>query len=148
MNIVEKIKALSAKEIILLMVEAIKNPVTVLDMDTFGVIEKGVCYGCAATNVICKLNSFNTDYLLKNNFGISTSHLFSDGEERVFIAAFEDAIDSLRLGSLNSYNYVAERIGIAEISYPPMVRFPSIENWFTQKEVDKYIWLAEIQDKP
>ena len=56
----DKIRLLSAKEIILVMIEGLRNPVVKVDMETYGQIKhfesgKNVCYGCAATNALCKI---------------------------------------------------------------------------------------------
>jgi len=56
LSLTEKIKSMTAKEHIMNMVEGLRNPMTVINMDTFGEKrEDGVCFGCAATNSICRL---------------------------------------------------------------------------------------------
>ena len=64
-NFKEKVQAMSAKEIIMAMVEGLRNPVTKIHMGTYGKVEGDVCYGCAATNAICKIGKISLDEFLK-----------------------------------------------------------------------------------
>lgn len=104
----QKIRSMSAKEIVLAMLDGIKNPVTRIDMDTFGEVEDEVCYGCAATNLICKLGDFSP-----------LEELSSLGARKysatAFLQAFEESIDLLRMGALHLYNINAREFVFAEI---------------------------------
>lgn len=50
---IEKITSFSV--FVQLMIDGLKSPCLPVKMDTFGMVEGGVCFGCAATNALCKL---------------------------------------------------------------------------------------------
>lgn len=104
-----KIKDMSAKEIILAMIDGLENPVMKVDMNTFGEKKEGVCYGCAATNAICKLGGFEPS----KEMALYGSRTYSDNS--YFLVAFEAAIDRLRRGCVISYNNIAIEDGFATI---------------------------------
>jgi len=51
----QQVLSMTAGEIIMSMVKGLEKPVTKIDMDTYGQTRDGVCYGCAATNTVCKI---------------------------------------------------------------------------------------------
>lgn len=85
----QKIKLMTAKEIILAMVDSLKNPVTKVLMSTFGFKENGICYGCAATNTICKLGGLDP-YI---ELGERDSKRRKYVNNSIFLNYFEEAID-------------------------------------------------------
>lgn len=126
---IEKVKSMSGKEIVLAMVDGLKNPVMKVDMDTFGSKEKGVCYGCAATNFICKVGGFDPSEAIAFHVGgesFRRSWAAPFTQEAGYVNAFEDAIDSLRKGGISSYNAQAVALGLAIL--PENWDLPSIEN--------------------
>lgn len=142
-NLESKIKSMTAKEIILSMVESLKDPVTKIDMGTFGIIEYGVCYGCAATNLICRLGGFKP---VEELVEFKSRPRYRSGSD--IIAAFEDCIDDLRNGDINQYNTVAEAFGFATISKPSNLKLPYIDNdnYQDKKVLQAYIDLANAQE--
>src|SRR5690606_4949256 len=109
----QNIKSMTAKEIVLAMVDSLKNPVTKVLMSTFGFKENGICYGCAATNTICKLGGLDPH--------IELGTWDSDGKRKYvensrFLDYFEDAIDSLRQGNIEYYNEIAKTWQFAKIN--------------------------------
>lgn len=120
MTFKEKVLALSAKEIVLLMIEAIKNPVIELDFDTFGAVATDMidnrgerCVGCAATNLVCKIND-NKPFESEAISNYTKRANFIDTHED-FLNSFEDAIDSLRCGDIEDYNTIGSDIGLPEL---------------------------------
>lgn len=143
-----KVQALSAKEIIMAMVEGLKNPYTKIEMGTFGYKDsKGVCYGCAATNTICTIIGENR--LLE---GITGSQEGPDDRWRSaigqmrFVGIFEDAIDFLRMGFIGMYNDKASILGISAIDIPEGVKMPHLTSYFTEEELNQYVLLANSQE--
>lgn len=137
-----KICSMTAKEIILAMVEGLKNPVTEIDMNTFGKKnERGVCYGCAATNAICKIGNLDPNIELR---GWLPKYSANGG----IIAAFEGAIDSLRTGDVDDYNDLAKAYGFAIIEqgymYLPVLTDGNFNDPFV---LQHYIDLANFQNK-
>lgn len=92
-----KVKSMSAYDIIMAMVEGLRNPRTRIDMSTFGSIRNGICYGCAATNAILHIMNANGEEVKSHVTYTSTcddSPLYE----------FECAINDLRCGLLGSCN--------------------------------------------
>ena len=107
----DKVKAMTIKEIFLLMVESLRNPAIPIHMDVFGAQSFGVCYGCAATNIVCKM--MGKDY--KDNpdaIEHRTDRSIYMGIEQFFLKHFENSIDFLRQGKLEAYNLWAIEIGL------------------------------------
>lgn len=140
MNFKEKVQAMTGDEIIIAMVEGLQNPVMKINMNTFGIMEDNICFGCAATNAVCKISGkvFNA----KNIYWRSERAQFIQTEER-FLNLFESAIDGLRKGLIWSYNNCAEEIGIAQIKYG--FDLPYLSNDYTPEDLQAYINLANAQ---
>ena len=141
-SISEKISSMTAKEIIMSMVEGLRNPTTEINMRTFGKVVDGVCFGCAATNTICKIGGYTTTNLLKVD-GIASN---LDGS--LMVMHFEWAIDELRRGRLDNYNYQAGKGGFAKIILPdgvPNYTLPYLADDYTEEELDCYVELADMQ---
>lgn len=148
MNFIEKVQSMTAKEIIETMIDAVENPVTKLDMDTYGCVRGGVCYGCAATNTILKLQGIEkVNWQDGNPFvgRIEDKYNIKSIEEVNFINDFELAIDYIRDGNLNLYNGLAKELGIAQIKFERGEYYPSLQTDYTQDELNTYRKLAEAQ---
>jgi hypothetical protein len=136
----EIVQAMSAKEIIMAMVNGLKKPYTIIDMSTFGSENFfGDCYGCAATNAICEIYGTIPGEM---KCGFSESGISSD---ILFVSRFEFAIDHLRLGDVISYNRIARLAGFAEISEQCRLRLPALGNDYTEADLLPYIVLADSQ---
>lgn len=129
MNFKEKVQSMTGKEIVMSMVNGLHKSWVEIDMNSYGRISSdGVCCGCAATNTICEILNRVPDF---NRRWESI-----DPNNRAFVQQFEDAIDSLRQGDLDSYNTIAKNWNFAQlpdlgdIQYPlPMLhRFSYIRN--------------------
>lgn len=154
-NFAATVRAMSAKEIILAMVESLQNPVTVINMGTFGYTETAdtedtICYGCAATNTICKIAGIDN----KKDFLYYWDEAFCDwsydklATNYDFMYSFERAINYLRCGIIDLYNIEAKSIGIAVIKCPPVLvlELPILTNNYSPEELQAYIRLAEYQE--
>ncbi len=146
MNFKEKVQSMTAKEIILAMVEGLRNPTVKVDMNEFGgVNDKGICYGCAATNIICKITGKK---FTKNN--IENRERRSDfiNTDFDFLEAFENAIDFLRMGDLDNYNKKAEEGKFAEItSGEDLKNFIYLTNDYTETDLKLLEELANLQSQ-
>lgn len=135
-----KIKSMTAKEIILKMLDGLKNPVMKVNMDTFGEKIGEVCFGCAATNMICKLGELNP-YEEVGGTRNSTQYNMSSS----FLSVFEDAINDLRSGYLYEYNGAASYKGFTQIkitTQPPAI---TNDNYKDPEVLQAYIDLANEQ---
>jgi hypothetical protein len=138
----EKVLAMSAKEIIMAMVEGLKHPTVKLQMNTFGYKKDGICYGCAATNAVCYIAGKNYKWA-KENYG---DRLQVSIEKDVdFVEMIEYAIDDLRIGDIHLYNIIANRIGIATISSKGLV-LPTLSDSNYLLNLPYYIELANRQE--
>jgi len=142
MNFEEKVKSMTAKEIIMSMVEGLKNPSVKVDFTTFGVDFYGVCYGGATTNTICKISGivFGPDTI--GSRYMRSSALKTRFE---FFYKFENALDYLRCGDIYNYNQMAKEIGFAQIK-KPRFKLPELDNDNYLDNLEPYIKLAEAQD--
>ena len=143
---------MSAKQIILAMVKGLENPTTQINMDTFGISVDNVCYGCAATNTICRIEKISNQQLLNyfnTHSGFSTGfryyHFKNENKETArFIEGFECAIDYLRQGLIPLYNREALDLEIATIKKLEF-DLPILTSKFTSEELDIYKKLANEQ---
>lgn len=138
----QKIKAMSAAEIILTMVDSCVNPPPSLKIDTntFGEVKNGVCVGCIATATIINAGNINpTD---------GNIELWSGALSRLsFLDWFESAINFLRSGDIDNYNCFAKRCGIAQIRNHGK-KLPEIttDNFQDKAVLDAYRELAAFQE--
>lgn len=149
----EKVKSMSAKEIIMAMVEGLRNPSTKVDMGTFGrakivsllgITLKATCYGCAATNTICNISG--KKFTPNNIKGSKDKANFIDGSKE-FVAHFEESIDRLRRGKTQWYNYLAKSEGFAQIKVKPGLNLPQLNSKDYLENLDPYVELADYQDE-
>ncbi len=141
------VKSMSAKEIIMAMVNSlIPPPAITVDMGSFGHFymkdNEPVCYGCAATNTICKISGkvFTSEYISRTG----SRALFVNASFD-FLDYFEQAIDYLRQGLINNYNVYAKHVKIALISNPDNLSLPALKDDYTKEDLDAYIKLADTQ---
>jgi|TARA_R110000868_G_scaffold74337_13_gene215017 hypothetical protein len=161
MTFKEQVQKLSAKEIVMSMVNGLRNPAVKVRMETygdslpikslFGLVTKEVCIGCAATNTICNLTKVkftpksikNRSYTIEEHLGNGKIYEDLDGA-CIFLAEFETAIDFLRQGSINSYNDIASSNGFAKIKWGSK-ELPYLGNDDFKMFLGAYEKLADIQ---
>lgn len=136
----EKIRTMTAHDIIMAMVEGVRNPRTVIDMDDFGYIKDSICYGCAATNAILHIMEAGDEEAVDHVRGRE-----SEGYRASALWPFEDAIDCLRRGRVGYYNLYAEYCGIALITPIPGQLLPILLDNYTEEQLQEYVKLAEYQ---
>ena len=125
MTLEQRVRSLTAKEIVGFLIEGIENPVGILDFDTFGYnyntqgdVRK--CSACGATQAIIKMMAVE---FTANDFKNRSERLNAD---KWFLSVLEDALDSLRCGKVSVYNRVARELALAEM--PETLIFPYISN--------------------
>jgi hypothetical protein len=101
---VEKMKP---SEIVMAMVNGLKNAHYNVHMDTFGDYKDGICFGCAATNTICEI--FQKKFTIDNILGRKSRADFLECDY-VFLCDFEEAIDLLRRGNAKSFLHTLRNI--------------------------------------
>ena len=96
------LKSMTAKDLILLMVDSLQNPITdKVNMETYGTLQDGICFGCAATNTLYNICDITNKYAI-NDFHHQVPSLIY--EENKIILKLEFAINALRLGDIPLYN--------------------------------------------
>ena len=141
----EKVRSMTAKEIIMAMVEGLENPVTKMDMSTFGYVLKGVCYGCAATNTICKIAGFDEEKTAKTLKSLLTGFRNSYLGDYEFVQSFEFAIDLLRLANIEQCNHYLKNIRLPQIVNPKGIVLPALYDYYTHTQLNEYRKLANSQ---
>jgi len=141
LSFTEKVQSMSAKEIIMAMVQGLRDPKVRVNMSYFGGSANDICYGCAATNTICEISGkVFTPYNINNT--LQRSEFI--GVDFDFLKCFEHAINYLRIANLYEYNRVALAIGIATIEYTT-INVPVLHNDYTSEQLDQYVELANSQ---
>ncbi len=140
MNFEDKVRSMSAKEIILAMIEGLENPAVEIDMHTFGDHQEDICYGCAATNAICKISGVK---FTPENINSTEDRAIAVNSDFYFLDSFESAIEYLRFGNISGYNLHAEN-NFAYIKYTE-IDLPRIGNKYNQDDLNQYRLLAEAQ---
>lgn len=136
-----KVKSMTAHDIIMAMVDGLRQPRTKIDMSTFGEIEEGICYGCAATNAILHIMEVKEEEEIKD-------HIRTFPDYRLcppFVTHFESAMDYLRRGRVDGYNYFTAKLGIAPITPMPGHELPYLGDDYTEEQLQQYVKLAEYQ---
>ena len=146
-----KVCSLSAKEIILAMVNGLKNKHVEIDISTFGKVidsdpkkDSPVFYGCVATNCIIEIN----DGVIHNLNGTRKERYLSVHPNDIqgrFVMYFETAIDALRKGDIYEYNIRALGNGFAYIKNYQSFNLPVLTENYTEEELSVYIELANLQ---
>ncbi len=156
-----KIRSLTPKQVIMAMVDGLKNPKTKIQMSTFGYQEGDVCYGCAATNALCQLFDINDpvgwlaiidddhDQETVNRtpgFRNSAAKLNEITED---IMHFENAVEFLRRGNLLTANFALSELDINPIRYNNELdsALPRLTDSYALEDLEPYIRLAEFQDQ-
>lgn len=154
MTFKEKVQSMTAKEIIMAMVDSlIPPPLIKIQMSTFGGVAKEkyglfnlrkrkICVGCAATNTICRISgiTFNIENITtrdRRSIALET--------DCTFLFNFEAAIDYLRQGEIDGYNSMARAGEFAQINSRDIQLWP-LENNYTREHLDAYIELANAQE--
>ena len=139
----ELIRSMTAKEIIMNMVESLLNPEIKTAMYTFGYKdENGIYYGCAATASLCNLRNewYSKEQIVLGNFG----------SEYVFLRLFSHAINHLRCGDISGYNEVARSEKFAVIkntlsNKDEDYNLPRLYTNYKKTDLDVFIALAMTQ---
>ena len=144
MNFQEKVQSMTAKQIILSMVEGLKKQHVIIDMETYGRVHKNVCYGCAATNTICEISGITPKASWRNRLFCDKFAYLTKCENH-FIRLFEQAIDALRSGNISEYNQHAECGRFAPIERKGL-ELPELWTDDYRSLLHYYERLAEAQD--
>lgn len=142
----ETVQAMSARQIIMSMVNGLLNPATKVQMRTFGYYdpEQDKCFGCAATNTIAIIAGLSKVAAKDLGwYGFNPTSL--DDCDRRFLDHFEYAIDSLRNGYIEGYNKYASIGGFAQITDNPNRVLPRLSTSNYRKNLTPYIALAQEQ---
>lgn len=151
MNLEQKIRALSPKEFIMAMVNGLRNPLTQINMGSFGHVEGTTCFGCAATNAIGNIYG-SVDLLIKHksSWGCLPPHTDVENTHRRFLSRIEDIYDFLRCGGegvLYTVNEQLAELGMFQIEPKPSLHLPRLTNDYTLEDLKPYIELAEYQEE-
>jgi hypothetical protein len=149
-EVIAKIKTLTAKEIIMLMVTSLRKKHTEINMHSYGNITNGICYGCAATNCLIELTEGEKDWLFPDKIRLTYKTEIElrkpENKNIEFIRSFERSIDSLRKGKLGFYHIYSKDINLPEIKNPIKLPLPFLDDNYTEKELAIYEKLADLQE--
>ncbi len=138
----QKVKAMSADQIIMALVDGLKKPKVEVRMRPVGEIRNDICYGSVATCTVLQIAQVEADPRLIKRA--------QDRAEMVngnwsFVITFEYAIDCLRKGNVAEYNKQAKKRGFALIQRRQGYQLPILGDDYTLEQLARYEQLAEIQ---
>jgi len=141
MNLEEKIKNLTPYELIDAMIQGLKNPSCQINMSTYGNVDNGICFGCAATNAIQYLSGekFTPDNIIGGYNRAKYLKLDLNILDR-----FENAINYLRLGNIDTANFYLAGLGIPKIIYDLNKRYPELT---TENYMENLHHYEELRDQ-
>ena len=141
MNLEEKIKNLTPYELIDAMIIGLKNPSCQINMITYGNVIDGICFGCAATNAIQYLSGekFTPDNIIGGYNRAKYLKLDLNILDR-----FENAINYLRLGNIDTANFYLAGLGIPKIIYDLNKRYPELT---TENYMENLHHYEELRDQ-
>ena len=146
MKFEDKVRSMSAAEIIMAMVEGLKNPRVTIRMSTFGVLEDNICYGCAATATICQIAD-KTPVPLITPINYTGDRAEFINSSTGFLDIFEQTIDALRQGNISLYNSGAKVLQIATIVPFTRKKLPFLRTDYSLQDLEAYKALAKHQSK-
>ena len=129
------VKSMTAKEIIMAMVEGLRHPSCVVGMGTFGSVKEGICYGCIATITIARIYGIG-------KLDEETTLQIKDSQS--FMWQFKWAINDLRMGCVDYYNAIAEIYDFPTIREEDL-ELPILEKDYTEEDLQAYVKLAKMQ---
>lgn len=140
MNFKEKVLSMTAKEIVMTMVNGLRHRWVEINMLSFGhKDEKGVCFGCAATNTICEI--LGEVVPLGDKYDLDKHDIRNSGTDPNnpdFVSIFEDCINYLRLGDIPKYNSDAKTIGLPQLPIPA-IALPVLADDYTENDLQAYV---------
>jgi hypothetical protein len=152
-NLKQEVDGMKLYQIVEVMVESLKNPVIKVDMNYFGTVQDQVCYGCAATNAVCKIADAKYGFKNISRCELRSKFLKVDYD---YLSFFETAIDNLRIGNIMSfYSNIcrAKEITVEENTYKFLadiylnIHLKKLRNDYGEKDLDGYVFLAEVLKK-
>lgn len=156
-----KVRSMTPYEIAMSMVTGLQKPVTFIDMSSFGHVKDGVCFGCAATNTIAKIEGFDETQIQKylpdeNKLDLFDATGFSNVTKRVetkkiantqFIRTFEYAIDQLRMCQFEKANTFLKDINLPVFKIPIFILLPFLSNEYRKEDLLQWRKFARYQIK-
>ncbi len=144
----KKVQAMKASEIVQAMIDGLKKEWVEVNMGSYGHTERGICYGCAATNTICQITKhkftpaeMNDFYNLKGKKNYINS----------FLSNFESSVNALRTGNINYFNDCAQTIDIKPIPLSLLkkakLELPYLNTNSYKIKISKYQELADLLRK-
>lgn len=148
----EKVQSMTSAEIIWAMVEGLEDPACEVDMTTYLNANTGLrsyCFGCAATQTICKISGIERITPEQASGKPSIFELMPSEKEAhhrgSFVDKFETAIDGLRRGRIDYYNNFTEDLGIAKIK--SKIPLPELTSEDYEENLHHYKLLAVLEDR-
>lgn len=141
MRTIEKFKALKPSEIIMAMVNGLRNPTLPVNMNYYVSLDFNKnCVGCAAANAICKIDGIGAE---EASLGYKVNSLQQHFKNSNFISAFEVAVNNLRLGQIVLCNQDLSLIGLGPILHKPGIKLPKLTTENYLYNLEPYIELAK-----
>lgn len=140
----QQILSMTAGQIIMSMVKGLEKPATRIDMDSYGDSIVNICYGCAATNTVCRIAKVK---FKPNVIDSRITRAKTINSTESFLQLFEWAINELRQGNIEGYNGYATMGKFRRIQNPNNLELPVLSNDYTQEQLNVYKKLAKAQRK-
>lgn len=150
MDFKAKVQAMSAKEILMAVVNGLRAGYVRVDMSTYGgtIFDFGepICVGCAATAFICEVSQERPKACQLDNESSRMDFLglHRNDENYIFFLNLERAINSLRQGVFYEYNRFAELYGMAKMSEDLDLPHLGTKTW--EKGLEKWERIADNLD--
>lgn len=146
-----KFRNLTPQQVIMAMVEGLKNPKTIINMGSYGEIKYGECIGCAATNAICHIYNIDdpSEYFFTDDEPGFAATKLNQLESLNDIDYFEMAINELRQGGINNCNRRLSILGISPIIFSSELisRLVTLTDENYKDNLQPYIDLANYQNE-
>lgn len=114
MTFEQKVRSMTASQLIQAMIDGLNAGYYTVDMSTFGLYREGTCFGCAATHAICHISGVRPTF---SELGTRDSHYWvisvNDGTGFSFFAHIEDFFEYLRTGDIESANEILTDLGMS-----------------------------------
>lgn len=106
-NFKDTVNSMKPSQIVMAMVNGLKNKHYHVYMQSYGTIHNGICYGCAATNTICEISK--KKFYVENIVDRKSRAEFIE-YDYVFLHVFETGVNYLREGHYISFLYVLNNL--------------------------------------
>lgn len=131
MTFEQKVRSMTASQLIQAMIDGLNAGYYTVDMSTFGASLLDTCFGCAATHAICHISGVRPTFSDLNTTTCEDwARSVNDGTRFSFFDRIEDFFDYLRRGCIGHANEILADLGMsAQIVVDPSL--PKMHGLYT-----------------